>query len=163
MHIHELKKQLAILGLLVGLLIAAQLLAFVPGGSRRGEVGVPTDTFVPVPPPPEIIEMLAKSRGFEVLVSYTNRGFEPSTAVINIGESIRFTNNSSNDLWVAATGTAEAPVYPGIGECGSSTLDTCKVLKPREFWEFTFTKGGMWMFHNNLDKGQTGVVRVDVR
>ena len=110
----------------------------------------------------EVQARLQKSRGFEVLISYTNRGFEPSAVSLNAGESVRFTNNSSHDLWVASEGTAETPVYPGKSECGSSAFDTCRALKPHEFWEFTFTEVGTWLFRNNLDKEAKGTVRVEV-
>ena len=116
-----------------------------------------------LPPPPLTAEMkavLAKSHGFQVLVSYTDRGFEPATATIKKGETIRFTNNSSDDLWVAATGTSGA-VYPGKGnECGQSAFDSCLALKPHEFWEFTFDATGTWGYADNLHKNKTGIVHV---
>lgn len=109
---------------------------------------------------PEVQAALAKSRGFSVLISYTDNGFEPTQATVKKGDAIRFTNNSSHDLWVAAQGTSGNPVYPGASDCGASSFDSCDTLQPGEFWEFTFSKTGTWTFVNNLDKGNTGAVQV---
>ena len=95
-----------------------------------------------------------------MLVSYTDRGFEPSNTTIKSGETIRFTNNSSHDLWIAANGTSANPIYPGTSNCGASALDTCKSLKPGDFWEFTFTQAGTWGYQNNLQKNDMATVRV---
>ncbi len=116
----------------------------------------------PIPPlTPEMQQVLATSHGFQALVSYTDRGFEPASASIKKGDTIRFTNNSSQDLWISAAGTAAGKVYPGTGnDCGASAFDSCLVLKPHEFWEFTFTLAGTWSYRNNLNPNDTGVVKV---
>ena len=164
---HDLRKPVTLLALL---LIVTGIIYFWPNvvnGPILKEDTIagtdPYENFIPGPPPPEIVEMLEKSRGFEALISYTERGFEPSQVVLREGQSIRFTNNSMRDLWVAELGSSDAPLYPGVSDCGGSSFDTCKVLKPREFWEFTFEADGEWIFQNNLDKGQTGIVRVQVQ
>ena len=110
----------------------------------------------------DVQAQLAASKGFAVLVSYTEAGFEPQQVSIKQGEAVRFTNNSSSDLWVASDATTEHPAYPGTSDCGGSSLDTCKVLKPHEFWEFTFGTSGTWLFQNNLDKSKTGTMTVTV-
>ena len=89
-------------------------------------------------------------------------GFEPKDATVHQSDTVRFTNNSTRDLWIAADGSS-GPVYPGVQNgCGSSALDSCRTLSPGEYWEFTFAKSGTWAFLNNLDKGDSGVVRVHV-
>src|SRR3989344_4513846 len=109
-----------------------------------------TAKFTPPPLSAAMQAVLAKSNGFQLLVSYTDRGFEPPAATIKKGQTVRFTHNSSRDLWVAATGTAGA-VYPGTGkECGQSAFDSCFSLKPQEFWEFTFEVAGTWSYADNL-------------
>ena len=113
----------------------------------------------PIPPyTDEIAAQLAASKGFQLLVSYTDNGFEPSTGKIKKGETVRFTNNSSENLWLAASGEK---LYPSVvNGCGSSALDTCKALKPQEFWEFTFDVAGTWGYHNNSNTEKTGTMRV---
>lgn len=159
----DLRKPVTMLVFLLGIVLIAYLWPFFFGFSAlqapqadRGE------EFIPGPPSPEVLIQLEKSRGFEVLISYTDEGFEPREATIRRGESVRFTNNSSHDLWVAAAGTTENPSYPGVSECGGSTFDSCHTLRPRDFWEFTFVEDGTWIFQNNLDKTKAGAVEVHV-
>ncbi len=162
----DLKRPLILLGVLLCIILIAMLWSMVNTGTTQAPAQgerIAAPDFIPGPPPPEIIAMLEESKGFKVLISYTDGGFEPAAAVIEVGDAVRFTNNSSKDLWVAAAGSSEDPVYPGTSECGASSLDTCMVLEPREFWEFTFDQSGTWTFQNNLDKGQTGAVLVQVQ
>ena len=158
---YDLKKPFILLALL--LVVVGITYVWSGTSGRPMTENVPEEKFVPGPPSAEVVEMLAKSRGFEALVSYTDRGFEPENVVINAGESIRFTNNSSHELWVAAAPQTGQSPYPGMSDCGGSSLDTCKVLEPRDFWEFTFTESGTWTFQNNLEKEETGSVRVQVQ
>ena len=106
---------------------------------------------------------MEKSRGFEALISYTERGFEPTKVTLKKGQSVRFANNSGEELWIAAASTAGSPPYPGMSDCGGSTLDSCKTLQPLEFWEFTFSQSGTWHFRNNLNKERVGSVTIEVR
>ena len=113
----------------------------------------------PIPPmTPDLQQKIANSKGFQALASYTELGFEPVTLRIKLGETVRFTNNSSKDLWVAAGGN----LYPKIkGSCGSSDLDSCTPFAPQDFWEFTFEKQGTWTVVNNLSKDKQIVVTVE--
>jgi len=109
---------------------------------------------------PEAAAAFAKSHGFQYLVSYTDRGFEPPALSVKKGETVRFSNNSKDDLWIAATDQAGA-LYPNVANgCGSSALDTCKALKGGDFWEFTFDVSGTWSYKNNSDTSKTGTVTV---
>ena len=114
-----------------------------------------------VPPlTPAMEAILAKSNGFQYLVSYTDGGFEPATLDVKKGETVRFTNNSQSDLWIAET-PASGSMYPSTGdECGQSAFDSCIPLKPQEFWEFTFDAAGTWSYKNNSDAAKTGVITV---
>jgi plastocyanin len=103
---------------------------------------------------------LEKSAGFQHLISYTNRGFEPRSLAASRGETIRFTNNSSGKLWVAADGS-EAEIYPRTrAGCGSSDLDSCEPIVPQDFWEFTFELPGTWHVVNNLDESKGVVITI---
>ncbi len=96
---------------------------------------------------PEVAERLAKSNGFQALASYTDRGFEPSLISIAKGQTIRFTNNSKDDLWIESLGK----VYPKSPKgCGESGLNSCEAIIPMDFWEFTLEHAGVWELHNKL-------------
>lgn len=150
--------------LLIGAVAVAVFAISVYGLSRIDRAPAtdvtPTSNATTTIPPytEEIAAQLAASHGFALLVSYTNSGFEPSTGKIKKGEAVRFTNNSSENLWIAASGEK---LYPGVANgCGSSALDTCKALKPGEFWEFTFDAAGTWGYHNNSNTEKAGTIRV---
>jgi plastocyanin len=105
-------------------------------------------------------ERLAHSHGFQALISYTDLGFEPMEITIHRGNTVRFTNNSSNDVWIAASGQ-HVQIYPRTsGTCGSSSLDSCAPFAPQDFWEFSFDTPGNWQVVNNLDKSRSAMVRV---
>ncbi|MBI4087968.1 hypothetical protein HY418_01125, partial [Candidatus Kaiserbacteria bacterium] len=72
------------------------------------------DTPIPQPPLTDAVkQQLAASSGFQELVSYTKNGFEPSEFSIAKSDTVRFTNNSHDDIWVAASGSAGS-IYPGV-------------------------------------------------
>ena len=116
---------------------------------------------IPPPPPaprPEDMTAAQNPKGFQLLVSYVNTGFEPREGTIKVDDTVRFVNNSTGQVWIAASGSS---LYPAAQNgCGSSALDSCRALDPGESWEFTFTKKGSWRFANNLDKSVDGVIVV---
>lgn len=104
---------------------------------------------------------LEKGPVFHALASYTDRGFEPARITIKRGETVRFTNNSSEDVWIASSGETVA-LYPRTTSvCGSSDLDSCEPFAPQDFWQFTFGLAGEWHVVNNLDKAKGVVVTVE--
>lgn len=122
----------------------------------------PISRGIETPPPvtPALEKRIAESRGFQALVSYTERGFEPSVATIKRGDTVRFTNNNAGStLWVAATADSGS-LYPGSGDCGQSSFDSCVAVSPGEFWEFTFEEIGTWSFKNNANVAHAGVIAV---
>src|SRR3989344_324196 len=129
--------------------------------SAPSPAGTPSPSVAEVPPlTPAMEAVLAASNGFQYLVSYTDQGFEPPALTIKKGETIRFTNNSRGDLWIAET-PASGSMYPSTGNtCGQSAFDSCTPLKPQEFWEFTFDAAGTWSYKNNADAAKTGTIKV---
>ncbi len=109
---------------------------------------------------PEEATASQNPKGFQMLISYSDGGFDPRTFTIKKGDNVRFYNGSSGDLWVASDPTA-GPIYPGsITGCGSSAFDSCEALFPGEYYEFTFDLPGTWGFSNKLDAGKSGTVTV---
>ena len=125
---------------------------------RSASVSTPMHQDPRPAPSPEVLAQLATSPAFQYLVSYSGAGFAPLTLTVKKGETIRFTNNSHTDLWIAASGT---PLYPSVQNgCGSSALDSCKPIPPGGFWEFTFNVKGTWMYANTLKQSDTATVVV---
>lgn len=157
---------------LVGLLAFLAILSLLPQPSPRTIEQMSDARRIPAEdirlgqaPIPEFTDetkaKLEKSTGFQHLISYTDHGFEPSRLTSKRGETVRFTNNSSYDLWVAADGRS-VQIYPrSKSTCGSSDLDSCESFSPQDFWEFTFDVAGEWHIINNLDKTKGAIVRVE--
>ena len=77
---------------------------------------------------------------------------------VKSGETIRFTNNSHANLWIASSST---PLYPPQENgCGSSALDSCQPIPPGGFWEFTFNVKGTWTYENTLKQSDTATIVV---
>ncbi len=93
------------------------------------------------------IKALEKTNGFQALVSYTDRGFEPKVSTIKKGDTIRFTNNSSHDLLMSVVNSE----LPSPTEVKIASQDT---------WEFTFSSQGEWRFQNTVTPSRIAVVRV---
>jgi len=109
-------------------------------------------------PTAAVLAQLATSPAFQYLVSYSDSGFVPRTLTVKQGETIRFTNNSHADLWLASSST---PLYPSVQNgCGSSALDSCQPIPPGGFWEFTFNVRGTWEYANTLKHTDVATVVV---
>jgi plastocyanin len=161
----ELGKQLGLL-LIVVVVIAVILTIFGAWPSQQeNSIQGPSTTTLPAPTPPSaaVLQQLANSPAFQYLVSYTGNGFMPNSLSVKKGQVVRFTNNSSTDLWIASIGTDSNDIYPGTSSCGGSTFDSCQSIGPGGFWEFTFDQSGTWSFQNNLDKTKTGTITIIVQ
>ena len=172
-RLYMIRRQLTVLALLVLVLIG--IYWFVPKENMLTMMATQKKN---VPPTAQAIrtgeapipafstttkEKLAAHKGFQALVSYTDNGFEPGLTTLKQGETVRFTNNSSEPLWVAADVFAGA-IYPRTMQtCGSSDLDSCAPIQPMDFWEFTFDAAGEWELVNNLEKTKSASVKVEVR
>ncbi len=86
-------------------------------------------------------------------VTFTDNGFTPATVTIKKGETVRFTNQSSELMWVASnphpthTDYSEFDERTSVGAGGS--------------YEFTFTKIGNWKYHNHKDPSGKGEIIVE--
>jgi len=100
---------------------------------------------------------------FHALVEYTDTGFSPATVSVKKGETVRFVNQSSNGLWVGGNNHPTHTQYPekSASDCLGTSFDTCRVLQPGEFWEFTFNEAGSWGYHNHRRARDGGTVNVN--
>lgn len=158
----ELGKQLGLLAAII-IVLALVLTLFGAWPHQQPANPVQSSKTLPAPTPPtqQQLQQLQNSPAtFQYLVSYTDKGFQPDTLAVKKGQTVRFTNNSSAQLWVASIGEGAYQIYPGTSSCGASAFDSCQALQAGDFWEFTFTQSGTWDFQNNLDKNETGTVTV---
>ena len=98
----------------------------------------------------------------DIIVTYTNEGFEPSTVTINRSQTVRFVNQSSRGMWVGSDQHPTHTQYPEKSEadCLGSSFDTCKSLPANESWSFTFNSVGSWGFHNHVQAAHKGTIVV---
>jgi plastocyanin len=148
---------------LVCMLVALSILAhYLPTASSQGAVPrADSHPDIPPPPTPEEMAMLEEGKVVAALVSYTDQGFKPATTTVAVGDTVRFFNSSSNDMWVAATGSTGAVYPPGENDCGQSAFDMCHTVSRLHYWQFTFDTAGTWGYRNNAHAEDKGVVVVE--
>jgi plastocyanin len=100
-------------------------------------------------------------------VIYSDSGYSPSTIVIKKGDTLIFENKSSKMMWTASAVHPTHKAYPGSGieKCGTNMLvanfDSCRGYNLGESWEFQFTQGGVWKYHNHLQPNHMGMIVVE--
>ena len=159
-------KQLIVLAvILIVILLLVALFGTVPS-SQPENAPLATLQTLPAPAAPTAAQMQELQNSpavFQYLISYTKGGFQPDTLTVQKGDTVRFVNNSSEQLWVASVGSGSNQIYPGTSSCGGSTFDSCGPLQPGDFWEFTFTQSGTYDFQNNVDPTKSGTISITVK
>lgn len=96
------------------------------------------------------------------VVTFTEKGYEPSSVEIVKGGTVRFENRSNRDTWPASAFHPTHTIYPEktAGDCLGSAFDACRGVPPGESWAFTFNSVGSWRYHDHLNASKTGTVVV---
>ena len=99
-------------------------------------------------------------------VTYTDSGFSPQTATINVGDTVTFVNGSSSVMWPASAIHPTHTIYPGSSrsKCGTAQeariFDACRSVAPGDSWSFAFEEAGEWGYHNHLRANHKGTIIV---
>lgn len=98
-----------------------------------------------------------------VEVNFTSSGFVPKSVEISLGDTVRWINNSSRDVWPATAIHPTHTIYPekSTDDCLGSSFDACAKIAPGSTWEFTFNEEGSWNYHDHLNAGKRGTVIVN--
>ena len=106
----------------------------------------------------------------EVLVRYSDHGFEPQTLTVKASTTVAWINVSGYPLWIASDPHPTHTDLPGFDERGSISVDTeasfADFFTPVVYahgpsvYEYTFTKIGTWQYHNHLNPTDRGVIIV---
>lgn len=88
----------------------------------------------------------------EVIINYTDAGFSPKDVTIKVGQSVKFTNNSTRDFWPASNDHPSHLKY--------SEFDPKERVASGESYTFKFEKVGVWAYHNHIRAGEGGVITV---
>jgi len=98
-----------------------------------------------------------------VEVDYTDSGFTPNAILINTGDTVKFVNKSSEDMWVGSDFHPSHTLYSGTSlrehcpDTAGTTFDQCGTGNE---YSFTFQKVGAWTYHNHKNSSMKGSVSV---
>lgn len=151
-----------LLGVTVLLFIAYVTYVYMPRQSTVAPVSTSSTSQTSgkvVPPSAAVMQQLAESHGFQAFVSITDSGFEPATTTIKVGQTIRFTNNSSQSVQIGQLASENMPASPGAQSCGVS-FNPCRTLQRGDFAEFTFSTKGAFLYMDTLNTATQGAVIV---
>ena len=111
----------------------------------------------------EIKETEPITQSSSIEVTYTDNGFEPKEITISKGQTVTWTNNSNQGMWVASSLHPAHNIYPekSDNDCLGSSFDACEAKQPGESYSFTFNTKGGWGYHDHLYAGKVGVVIVE--
>jgi len=97
-------------------------------------------------------------------IDYTiENGFTPDNLTIKVGETVKFVNKSSAEMWVASAKHPDHVVYSGTTleehcpDTAGVAFDQCQAGAE---YSFTFTKAGTWAYHNHMNAKMYGKVTV---
>lgn len=116
-------------------------------------------------------------RSGTVTVTITNAGFEPREITVEKGTTVVWETTRSQPGWPASNVHPAHTQYPagdydqpgqyvasqactGEGEQKGEAFDACQELTQGETWSFTFDRTGTWRYHDHLNPGKTGAIRV---
>lgn len=158
-----MKKVLILILVIIIVFFVWQLLSREEGVIQTSPSPSPTPTPTPTPTPEVMIEPK------EVVIDRTKEGFQPSEAVINAGDTVKFVNLTNQLSWPASGIHPTHEFYPGSGitKCGTPEagiiFDACRGLKNGESFSFTFTFAfkGTWPFHDHLQPSLKGKIIVE--
>lgn len=111
--------------------------------------------------------MLAESEIAE-FVTYSDEGFSPAAITVRVGDTVRFTNESSGGMWVGVDEHPTHTEYDGTstrehcadGVPTSDVFDQCTRNQPGESWDYRFMKAGTFEYHNHAQASHGGTVTV---
>lgn len=137
------------------IILVIVLLVLVAGGYYlwgRGNEAPSPSTSPTASPIASVTPTPSTKASQEVLISYTDSGYSPSTVTVKKGNKVTFINNSSGLMWPASSSHPTHDVLP--------EFDALKGIAVGHKYSFTFSKEGTWKFHNHLKPQFVGQVVV---
>ncbi len=107
------------------------------------------------------------TEGARVTITYTNKGFEPSTISVATGTTVEWINLSDKLMWIASDPHPSHTNLPGFDQRGTESNEDTQSAVPIAYahggggYMHTFTTAGTWTYHNHLDPAGRGVVVVE--
>lgn len=88
----------------------------------------------------------------EIIISYTDSGFDPANVSVKAGTTVTFKNESSGVMWIAS---AIHPTHQLLPE-----FNQLEEVSNGGEYSFVFDGVGTWKFHNHRSPSITGAVTV---
>lgn len=85
-------------------------------------------------------------------ISYTNSCYSPANITIKKGDTVKFANNSTKNMWPASNNHPSHTIYPEFDAKGD--------ISPGGTYSFTFTKTGAWGYHDHSKLNCGGIITV---
>ncbi len=98
------------------------------------------------------IEASKTQNGRVYTIYYTSGVFSPTNLQINIGDTVRFVNDSLFSIRVVSDPHPKHDALPGF--------DSISDVPSQGLFSYTFTKRGIFDYHNERNIGQKGTVIV---
>jgi len=89
----------------------------------------------------------------EHAVAFTNEGFSPETITVEPGETVTWTNQSQEKMWVASSVHPTHNQLPGF--------DQREGVDESASYSYQFQQKGEWSYHNHLRPTHKGTVIVE--
>lgn len=140
-----------IVGVIVVIVVVAGAIFFMNNKADAPTDGqnqtVPNPTPAPTPSPTPVS---TTPKTYDV--SMTDAAYAPAALTIKKGDTVKFTNNGTKANWPAS---APHPTHTDYPE-----FDPKAGVAVGQSWSFTFTKTGMWRYHDHLNPTRYGSVTV---
>ena len=88
-----------------------------------------------------------------LVIEFKDNRYNPQNISIKADQTITFKNTSDDLIWPASNIHPTHGIYP--------ELDPQKPIKPGDSWRFTFTKIGVWKYHDHLNPQITGEITIE--
>ena len=109
--------------------------------------------------------VIIEEKTADVVVTYSDDGFNPISVTIKKGQTVEFVNESESErnMWPASNSHPSHTIYPEKtdSDCLGSSFDACERIAPEESWSFTFESVGSWKYHDHLKPKQTAIIIVE--
>ncbi len=105
----------------------------------------------------------ASAAPMSVTVVYGSQGFTPATVTIAKGGSVKWVNESGSSMWVATDEHPSHIVYAGTTRqqhCPDASGEAFDQCAPGNDYSFTFSKTGLWQYHDHMNAARGGTVVV---
>ena len=97
----------------------------------------------------------------ERLIDVTDDSFSPKTLTIKVGDTVKWVNKGTKEMWPASAIHPIHEVYPEKGSCFAGKFDASCQIAPGSSWSFTFSQKGTWNYHDHLNPSAYGKIIVE--